>query len=198
MAGAEAGAGVAVEVLVERARDRASADRVWNSVVVAEDRPPARSRRAGRCAISRRESSSATSSQRQHLARAGRALDLEVVAEIVVELLQRLDQQEVDREPDRAAPVRVAAEEAGRRLAPARSRRGARCRRRVSDVRAARVIRATARGCRTARGTRSRRACSCSTRRSRCRPDDGEQPALAAAAASSCARRAASDRAGAR
>src|SRR5687767_15446879 len=35
----------------------------------------------------------------------------------VVELLQRLDQQEVDREPDRAAPVRVAAEETRRRLA---------------------------------------------------------------------------------
>src|SRR5438874_8786210 len=35
---------------------------------------------------------------------------------IVVELLQRLDQQVVDREPDRSTPVRVAAEEIRRRL----------------------------------------------------------------------------------
>ena len=43
---------------------------------------------------------------------AGRALDLEVVAVVVVELLQRLDDQVVDRQPDRPAPVGVAAEQA--------------------------------------------------------------------------------------
>ena len=48
---------------------------------------------------------------RDEAARAGRALDLEVVAVVVMELLQRLDDQEVDREPDRPAPVRVAAEQ---------------------------------------------------------------------------------------
>ena len=44
------------------------------------------------------------------LARSGRALDLEVVAVVVVKLLQRLDQQIVRGKPDRSAPVRVAAE----------------------------------------------------------------------------------------
>src|SRR6266511_514211 len=42
--------------------------------------------------------------------------DLEIVAEETVELLERLDQEKVDREPHRSAPVRVAAEEARRRL----------------------------------------------------------------------------------
>lgn len=40
-------------------------------------------------------------------------LDREVVAVVVVELLQALDDEEVDREPDGAAPVRVPAEHAG-------------------------------------------------------------------------------------
>ena len=46
----------------------------------------------------------------------GRTLHLEIIAEIVMELLQRLDHQEIHRKPDRAAPVRVAAEQSGRRL----------------------------------------------------------------------------------
>src|SRR5262245_53226940 len=44
--------------------------------------------------------------------RAGRALDGEVVTVVVMKLLQRLDDQVIDREPDRSAPVRIAAEEA--------------------------------------------------------------------------------------
>ena len=36
---------------------------------------------------------------------------------VVMELLQGLDEQVVHREPDRTAPVRVAAKKAGRRLA---------------------------------------------------------------------------------
>src|SRR5437773_4172519 len=48
--------------------------------------------------------------------RAARTLDLQVVAIKVVELLQRLDEQVVHREPERAAPVGVAAEERGRGL----------------------------------------------------------------------------------
>jgi hypothetical protein len=48
---------------------------------------------------------------------AGRKLDLEVVAEEEVIALQRLDEQEVHRKPDRAAPVRVATEELAARLA---------------------------------------------------------------------------------
>ena len=50
--------------------------------------------------------------QREHRARARRKLDPEVVAQIIVELLQRFDQQVVERKPDWAAPVGIAAEEA--------------------------------------------------------------------------------------
>src|SRR5439155_16344499 len=46
----------------------------------------------------------------------GRALDLEVVAVEVVELLQRLDEEIVHGEPDGAPPVRVATEEPARGL----------------------------------------------------------------------------------
>ena len=45
--------------------------------------------------------------------RAGRTLDLEIVAVILVELLQRFDEQVVDGHPDRPPPVRVSTEEAG-------------------------------------------------------------------------------------
>ena len=55
--------------------------------------------------------------ERALAARAGGAFDLELVAEKVVVLLQRLDQQEVDRKPYGPAPVRVAAEERRGRLA---------------------------------------------------------------------------------
>src|SRR5262249_23511814 len=56
-----------------------------------------------------------------HLSRPGRAFDLEVVAvaivrEVRVIFLQRFDDQEVDREPHRPAPIRVAAEQPGLRL----------------------------------------------------------------------------------
>src|SRR6266536_3791346 len=46
--------------------------------------------------------------------RSGRAFDLEFVAEKIMMLLPRLDQQEIEWEPHRTAPVRVAAEERGR------------------------------------------------------------------------------------
>ena len=39
-----------------------------------------------------------------------RALHLEIVAVVVMEFLQRFDDQEIDREPDRSAPVGIAAE----------------------------------------------------------------------------------------
>src|SRR5688572_31262528 len=54
---------------------------------------------------------------------AGRALHAEVVAVVVMKLLQRLDDEVVHREPDRAAPVRVAAEQAGVRLSDRKSTR---------------------------------------------------------------------------
>src|SRR2546425_3942748 len=43
--------------------------------------------------------------------RMSRALDLEILAIVVVELLQRLDEQIVHRKPDRPAPVGIAAEQ---------------------------------------------------------------------------------------
>ena len=89
-----------------------------------------------------------------HLPRAGRAFHLEIVAEVVVELLQRFDQQVVDREPDRPAPVGVAAEQRRWSIRPARSRRRVRVRRSRSDVRMILVHSARGRGCRRARGTR--------------------------------------------
>ena len=52
----------------------------------------------------------------QLLTRAGGALHREVVAEPVVVLLQRLDEQIVDGKPDRTAPVGIAAEIARQRL----------------------------------------------------------------------------------
>src|SRR6516165_8674538 len=49
--------------------------------------------------------------ERQHISTAGGTLDLEIATVIVVELLQGFHQQEVHREPDRAAPVGIAAKE---------------------------------------------------------------------------------------
>src|SRR5262249_45836827 len=48
--------------------------------------------------------------ERPHRAGARGALDAELLPEVVVEPLQRLDQQEVERQPDGPAPVRVASE----------------------------------------------------------------------------------------
>jgi hypothetical protein len=55
--------------------------------------------------------------ERHVMAGSRRAFDGEVVAQVVVELLQRFDDQEVDRKPDRPSPVRVAAEHGRPRLA---------------------------------------------------------------------------------
>src|SRR5262245_15105576 len=54
--------------------------------------------------------------ERHLLARPGGALDGERVAKVVVEGDQPADQQDVDRHPDRPAPVRVAPEESCARL----------------------------------------------------------------------------------
>ena len=112
----EPGAGVAVEVLVEQ-------DVVAPVRVVLEQRPspPKTGRRPPVVAQEEADRGGARGRRRPRpacscCARAGRALDREVVAVVVVELLERLDEQVVDREPDRSAPVRVAAEEAGPRL----------------------------------------------------------------------------------
>src|SRR5690349_10608724 len=54
--------------------------------------------------------------QVQTLAGAGWAFDQKFIPEKVMEFLERLDQEEVDREPNGASPVRVAAEEPALRL----------------------------------------------------------------------------------
>ena len=77
--------------------------------------------------------------------------------EVVMELLQRFDQQVVHREPDRPAPVRVAAEQAGARFGRLVVHAILRAVHR-QHVGVILVERATARECRTARGTRSRPA----------------------------------------
>src|SRR5215469_8336781 len=54
--------------------------------------------------------------QVQQVARAGGALDLKFVTEIQVVLEQGADQQNIDRHPDRSAPVRVSAKHPGVRF----------------------------------------------------------------------------------
>src|SRR5262249_7074274 len=54
--------------------------------------------------------------QRHHISGAGRALDFEIVAQVMVKLLKRFDDQVVDREPDGASPVGIAAEQASARF----------------------------------------------------------------------------------
>src|SRR5690348_9934196 len=52
----------------------------------------------------------------QFAPRARRKLHLEFITKIVMESLQRLDDQKIDREPHRASPVRIPAKCAGARL----------------------------------------------------------------------------------
>src|SRR5438309_11211863 len=52
-----------------------------------------------------------------HLSRSSRELDFEVVAEVVVTFLQRLDEQVVRRDPDRSAQIGIAAKQPCRRFA---------------------------------------------------------------------------------
>ena len=101
MAGPEPLAGVAVEVLVEQ--DQIAPVRVLGEARVRPvARPPALVRQ-GRKIRARREASSLRDLLEIHQpAGAGRALDPQGVAVEVVVALQGLDQQVVQREPDRA------------------------------------------------------------------------------------------------
>src|SRR6266542_857753 len=51
-----------------------------------------------------------------HVPRAGGAFHHEIIAEVVMELLERFDNEIVDRKPARTTPVRIAAEESGCRF----------------------------------------------------------------------------------
>src|SRR3989475_5611938 len=108
-------AGVAVEVLVEE-DVIAEVGVLPHLLRGAEERPAA--------VRPRHEDTQETPGQlvghlaeRQQLPRAGRALDLEARPVIVVEASEALDQQVVDRHPDRPASARIATEEPGVRLA---------------------------------------------------------------------------------
>src|SRR5918999_2034810 len=114
MAGPDAGTGVAMEVLVKR-NQVVPQGIVLKEVDRTEHRPPSLSvieedpRETLRDLLRHLP-------QRHHLTGTRRALDAEALSEVVMELLERLDDEEVDREPDRPAPVRVAAEQAAVRL----------------------------------------------------------------------------------
>src|SRR5882724_7650741 len=108
MRGAGASAGIAVEELVERdaipivrirleLRILAQYGTVAGRILQEQPRQPAR--QLGGHLLEAHE-----------IAGAGRAFDLEVIAVVVVELLQRFDDEEVHGEPDGAAPIRVSAE----------------------------------------------------------------------------------------
>ena len=107
MAGADALAGVAVEVFVKG--DRVAPVGIGLELFdVAED---------GALAVGAAEEDAGEAAgdfcrdfpKVHHLARACRALYFEIVAVVVMELLERFDNQVVNRKPDWPAPVRVAA-----------------------------------------------------------------------------------------
>src|SRR5580704_11352695 len=105
---------IAVEVLVKER-------------VILELRPAGRRRRtqhrAASVSISQEQSAKAPCQlvrdvgKAEGLPRADRVFDAEIVAVIAVEAIQRLDQQEIDRHPDRPAPIGIAAEYPRPRLA---------------------------------------------------------------------------------
>ena len=114
MRGAEALAGLAMEVFVEE-------QRIAPRRVVLE---------AGICSVRRSPALCVPQKQTEKaalellgdllevclLARSGRQFDRQVVAKVGMQMPQRLDREEVQRKPDRPAPVGVAAEEAGARF----------------------------------------------------------------------------------
>ena len=156
VAGAEAGAVVAVEVLVEQ--QQVAPVRVGLELLdAAVHRPAAVLVRAGTSRVSRPAISSATSRRFSSRPEPVGHSTLKSVAVVAVQLEQRAQDHEVHREPHRPAPVRVAAEHAGVRL-----------RRQVADlvvlaapVELVRVVEVVARDRADAvrrRGTRPRRA----------------------------------------
>src|SRR6185503_10518241 len=109
MRSAAAAAVVAVEVLVEQDVVLEVGIRLKFLVAAEDGAPPVRS------APEELEQAAAQLVgdllERQHDAGSGRAFDGEAVAIVLMEAAQVFDQQIVDLHPDRAAPVRVAAEQ---------------------------------------------------------------------------------------
>ena len=114
MAGADARAIVAVEVFVKR--DEIPPVRiVLKFLRTAENRPAA----VFVAEKNPRESLgnfACDLPQIEHFAGACRAFDFVAVAKEVMKLLQRFNEQKIHREPDRPAPIGVAAEQSGARL----------------------------------------------------------------------------------
>src|SRR5262249_10263655 len=114
MTGPDARAIVAMEVLVE-GDVVAEVGIAVQPRVASEDRPPP-------IAAAQEEAGESLREVAGHLgqcrlpAGAGGVLHGELVAQEVVELLERLDEQVVDRKPDRAAPVAVPSEQTGAAL----------------------------------------------------------------------------------
>src|SRR5215831_8717248 len=115
MAGAKPSSGIAVEILVKLdvvAPMRISLPRL----VCAIDRPTTTLLAQEDVRQARREVLRDLPERALH-ARAGGTLDEKLVAVVVMEPLQRLNEQKVDGKPDGAAPVRVPTKQPGARLA---------------------------------------------------------------------------------
>ena len=118
-------------------------------------------------ATSRRDSSAAASARVTCVPDPRGSSTVRSVAGVAAEALDAADHQPVQREPDRPAPVGVAAEQPGRRLARlVVDRVGVNAAAEVGDVRHASAA-STATGCRTGKGTPPRRAPPRRTRTSR-------------------------------
>jgi hypothetical protein len=114
MVGAEAGSAVAVEILVEE-------NEVPPVGIVLELRHSA-VYGAFTGAIAKEQTGQASrellgdSLEAEEVTRARGALHLEIISIIMMELLERLDEQIVNGKPDRPPPVRVSAEQSTSRL----------------------------------------------------------------------------------
>src|SRR5689334_5014575 len=103
MAGADAGTVVAVEVLVKE--DQIAPVRIVLIAAVLSVHGTAALFVLKEDAREPSRELSRDIPQREVLSRCGRILNFEIVAEVVMELLQRFDDEVVHREPDRPAPV---------------------------------------------------------------------------------------------
>ena len=115
MARADAGAGIAVKIFVEE--DEVAPVRIGLELLLSPVHGSPAVRVAEEDAREASRDLGGDVPERQLLAGAGRILRLEPMAVEVIELLQRLDQQEVHGEPDGATPVRIAAEQSRRGFA---------------------------------------------------------------------------------
>src|SRR5271165_1217330 len=115
VAGSNSGSRIAVEVLMEQ--NQIAPVRIGLELFeIAEHRPAA-------FFIAKKNVRHAARQFSRHfpqghcLSRSGGELNLKVVAQVVMKLLERLDQQVVQREPNGATPVGIPAEQSSRRLA---------------------------------------------------------------------------------